>query len=201
MRHIAIVYSTKFGQTTKIVFHMKKAFEEAGCVATVHNLNKRLPFLDQSIDTVVYGGPLYAGRLPYELSQWVVQNFAALKIRKSGFFMVCLNAADKRPEARTAEVKIVQGFLKDCGAQPDVTGVFAGALMNSRYFYLLRLVMRRIARKAGALTDLDKNYEYTEWEKVDEFVDQIICLEPNDRKNYQSLTPSKTADADWKLNV
>ena len=61
-------------------------------------------------------------------------------------------------------------FLRETGWHPTVIRAVAGALLYTKYSFLLRFVMKRIARKAGAGTDTSKDYEYTDWEGLDHFV-------------------------------
>jgi menaquinone-dependent protoporphyrinogen oxidase len=46
----------------------------------------------------------------------------------------------------------------------------AGALAYSRYNFIIRFVMKQIARKAGAPTDTSRDYELTDWPTLDRFV-------------------------------
>ena len=43
-----------------------------------------------------------------------------------------------------------------------------------RYNFLIRFVMKRIARKAGAPTDTSRDYEFTDWSTLDAFVGNAI---------------------------
>ena len=45
----------------------------------------------------------------------------------------------------------------------------AGALAYSHYNLLVRFIMKRIARSAGADTDTSHDYEYTDWADLDRF--------------------------------
>jgi menaquinone-dependent protoporphyrinogen oxidase len=49
----------------------------------------------------------------------------------------------------------------------------AGALLSTKYNFLIRFVMRRIAKKAGAETDTSRDYEYTDWVALDHFVEEV----------------------------
>ncbi len=52
----------------------------------------------------------------------------------------------------------------------------AGALLYTKYNFLVRFVMRRIAKKGGPETDTSRDYEYTNWAALDKFVDEF-CAE------------------------
>ena len=49
----------------------------------------------------------------------------------------------------------------------------AGALPYTRYNWLIRRVMKRIAAKAGGDIDTTRNYEYTDWQDLRTFAEQF----------------------------
>jgi menaquinone-dependent protoporphyrinogen oxidase len=51
----------------------------------------------------------------------------------------------------------------------------AGALLYTHYNFLVRLIMKNIARKAGASTDTSRDYDYTNWPALDKFVDDFAA--------------------------
>ena len=57
-----------------------------------------------------------------------------------------------------------------------VTKQVAGALPYTRYNWFIRLVMKRIAAKAGGDTDTTRDYEYTDWEDLRSFTEQFGVL-------------------------
>lgn len=48
-----------------------------------------------------------------------------------------------------------------------------GKLLYSKYNFVIRLVMRWIAKRSGAETDTSRDYEYTDWTRLDQFVNQF----------------------------
>jgi menaquinone-dependent protoporphyrinogen oxidase len=51
--------------------------------------------------------------------------------------------------------------------------MIAGALRYSRYPLPLRWFMRRIAKQAGGDTDTSRDYEYTDWGRVDDYARRL----------------------------
>jgi menaquinone-dependent protoporphyrinogen oxidase len=49
----------------------------------------------------------------------------------------------------------------------------AGAILYTKYNFLLRFVMKQIAKKAGASTETSQDYEYTDWVALDRFVEEL----------------------------
>ncbi len=61
-------------------------------------------------------------------------------------------------------------FVAETGWAPAHVLPVAGALAYSRYNFLIRFVLKRIARANGAPTDTSRDYEFTDWQAVDNFV-------------------------------
>src|SRR5262249_4218420 len=59
---------------------------------------------------------------------------------------------------------------------PKVVGMFAGALMYTRYGWIKRHIMRSIEAKEGRDVDTSRDYEYTDWDAVDEFARTVLAL-------------------------
>ena len=61
-------------------------------------------------------------------------------------------------------------------ARADVVGLFAGALVYTRYGWLKRRIMRRIAEADGRDVDTSRDHEYTDWQAVREFTTDFLTL-------------------------
>ena len=64
-------------------------------------------------------------------------------------------------------------FLGDTGWTPNAKQIFAGALPYRKYGWFTRMLMKRIVKKGGGDTDTSRNYEYTDWNVVNEFASSI----------------------------
>ena len=60
--------------------------------------------------------------------------------------------------------------MKETGWHPARILPVAGALTYSRYNFLVKWIMRRIARRAGFDGPATRDYEFTNWPAVDRFV-------------------------------
>ena len=82
------------------------------------------------------------------------------------------------PERRQQAARDVQGmidrFVQETGWRPARVLPVAGALAYTRYNVMVRFVMKRIARKAGAPTDTSRDYEFTDWPALDRFVGDLV---------------------------
>jgi menaquinone-dependent protoporphyrinogen oxidase len=108
-------------------------------------------------DGVIVGASVHYGRHPSALARWL--RGVRFEARPSAFFSVSLGAKP-RYAAR---------FLRKTRWQPQLVGVFRGALKYSLYGPLKKLVVRAFAAVAGHDTDPSRDYDYTDWKAVDAF--------------------------------
>jgi menaquinone-dependent protoporphyrinogen oxidase len=81
--------------------------------------------------------------------------------------------ADERRAAAADAQRMIDVFVNETGWRPEHALPVAGALVYSRYNFLVRFLMKRIARKAGAPTDTSRDYEFTDWAALDRFVGEL----------------------------
>jgi menaquinone-dependent protoporphyrinogen oxidase len=76
--------------------------------------------------------------------------------------------------------QIVQGYLDSLvaktGWQPTLAASFAGAVKYREYNFLVRQLMKRIAKQAGLSTDTSQNHVYTDWDAVTAFAKDFETL-------------------------
>jgi menaquinone-dependent protoporphyrinogen oxidase len=106
--------------------------------------------------------------------QWVQANLAALGDRPAAFVSVCLGVLQHDPAVDRELQAILQRFSTRTGWHPAVTKVVAGALPYTRYGWIKRFVMRRIAAKAHGDTDTTRDYEYTDWADLQGFARDFL---------------------------
>jgi menaquinone-dependent protoporphyrinogen oxidase len=85
--------------------------------------------------------------------------------------------------------RIVDRFLKQSGLKPRHVELMAGSLLYTRYNFLKRWMMRRIARGEGGDIDTTRDYEYTDWAAVDAFATVLAQdMEPASRPEPAALS-------------
>ena len=80
---------------------------------------------------------------------------------------------EERRAAAADARRMIDVFVTETGWTPAYALPVAGALAYSRYNFLVKFVMKRIARKAGAPTDTSRDYDFTDWPALDRFVDGL----------------------------
>ena len=88
---------------------------------------------------------------------------------------MCLSAAS--PEDGPAQAKAyVEQLTAATDWHPDLVGIFGGALLYTRYGFMKRRLMRSIAEQGGLSTDTSRDYDYTDYDAVRHFAEDVGSL-------------------------
>ena len=94
----------------------------------------------------------------------------------TALFQVSLTSARDDEAHNRAARDLLAELEEKTGFDPDVVGLFAGALLYTQYGWFKRHVMRAIARREGGDTDMTQDYDYTDWEAVESFATDVAAL-------------------------
>lgn len=175
MARILIIYGSEEGQTAKITDHMAAFLRSRKQeVDTVYG--KRAPdmFSVDGYDGVIIGASIHMGRHAKYMVNLAKHHCDELDGKLTAFFTVCLTAASEKPEDQAQVEAYVENWIEATGWRPDQIGVFAGALLYSQYGLIKRFLMKRISKQSGGDTDTSQDYEYTDWESVDDFAESFL---------------------------
>jgi menaquinone-dependent protoporphyrinogen oxidase len=175
MSRILVFYATTDGHTAKIAQRLGEDLREAG--ATVHVADAGVGHVDpqpRDYDAVIVAASLHFGEYQSAIDRWVRRRHQELTAMPTAFLSVGL--AMLQPEA---------DVLKDLGAlqehffattrwRPTFCRNVAGALPFSRYGWLRRRTVQKVARKAGMETDTSRDYEFTDWDELRAFAQQFV---------------------------
>ncbi|MAR49718.1 MAG: menaquinone-dependent protoporphyrinogen IX dehydrogenase [Rhodobacteraceae bacterium] len=166
-----IIYSTTDGHTKHICDYIadrskKKSSIELIPIEDVKNIDLSL------YETIIIGASIRYGKHQPELYEFINRNLEILKTVKASFFSV--NAVARKPNKDSPETNpYVKKFLKLSNWQPEVLGVFAGKIDYPKYRFFDKHVIRLIMWFTKGPTDTSGVYEFTDWEKVDQFIQKI----------------------------
>ncbi len=188
MKLLAVLYATREGQIRRIAEHLAATARSRNLAAEAIDV-AALPsgFSLDAYSAVILAASVHMQKHEIEMTRFVQRYRAELERLPALFLSVSLSeagaedvtAAPERRAQSAAEVeKMIQAFLAETGWHPSRVRAAAGALMYSKYNFLIRFVMKRIARAAGASTDTSRNHEYTDWEALDRVIDELIEEEP-----------------------
>jgi len=175
MANVLIVYATKEGQTEKIARRVAGTLAAAGHRAELVDADEVVTPLDLAhFQVAVVGGPIHVGGYPRSLVRFVREHRQFLERVPSAFFSVGLAVESQTSDGRAQTLEVVERFVKRTGWRPGRVELIAGALPYSKYNFLIRFVMRRIAAKEGGDTDTSRDYEYTNWPSVERFARELV---------------------------
>jgi menaquinone-dependent protoporphyrinogen oxidase len=179
MKPIGILYATREGQTERIADHVGAVLRARGLAVEIKNLRLRASDirLDQ-YSAVILAASVHVGKHEPEMIRFVKQNVRELGRLPAAFLSVSLSQAgvelaSATPEQRAASIgsvqQVLERFFRDTGWHPKIVKPVAGALLYTRYNFLVRFIMKRIAGKSGGSTDTSRDREYTDWAELDCF--------------------------------
>lgn len=179
---IGIFFATREGPTQRIAERIADDLRILGFDVDLHAVRNTLPFSLKNYSAAVLTASVHAGSHEKEMVHFVKDRRCELESMTTAFLSVMLSEAgaerlDATPKEHAEFVQDVDRmlgkFFKETKWHPTLAKPVAGALLYTRYNYLVRLIMRTIAKKAGAATDTSRDYDYTDWVGLDKFVDDL----------------------------
>ncbi len=179
MKPVAVLYATREGHTARVAAQLVAGLRKRGLDAFAQQVATFRP--DRGLDAcgaVVLAASVHAGRHEREMIRFVRDRRAELDAIPNAFVSVTLSQAgvqrtDATPEERArfaADVRaMTDRFQEQTGWRSKRAINVAGALAYSKYGFVVRLMMKRIARKAGGSTDTTHDRDYTDWTALDAF--------------------------------
>ena len=174
---ILVLYASTHGQTKKIALRISEVLRGQGVEAVTETADGHADLDASEFDAVVVGASIHTGHHQREVLDWARAHAPTLNSMPSAFFSVSLSAAEDSEESRKANRKYVDDFSDETGWSPTETISFAGALQYLKYDFMTRLLMRMIAKHQHQPTDTARDYEYTDWEQVENFARRCAALE------------------------
>lgn len=167
MKNLLISFESKYGQTEKIARYVADLARERGVGVRLGRVTDITADEVASADAFIVLAPIFTGRHPKTVYDFVGRYGSALRTRPTAFFSVSGSAGSKNIADRTAARKIANDFVSETGMGAIVIDTFAGAISYPKYNWLLRIVMKRISKKEGGSSDTTKTDERTDWNVVD----------------------------------
>jgi menaquinone-dependent protoporphyrinogen oxidase len=175
MARVLIVYSTKEGQTGRIAERMAATLREDGNAVQLHNAAEPQQQLSAAqFDGVLVGGSIHFNQFQGSLQEFVKQHRELLTHVPCAFFSVSLSAADQNEQTAAELRSALEKFFRQTGWRPEEIVNFAGALLYTRYNFLIRYFFKRIVKgRNRPEVDTSRDYDLTDWPGVDQFARQF----------------------------
>ena len=172
---VPVLYATTEGQTGRIAERIAATLRDRGLSSAAFDVaSTEAGSIDwKRLEGVVLGASLYKGKYQPRAVEFARAHRDDLNALPSAFFGVSLSAASKNSEEVEAARRLAESFAETAGWRPFRIESIAGTLAYTRYGFIIRFIMRRIARKEGAPTDTSRDYELTDWTEVARFAHEV----------------------------
>jgi menaquinone-dependent protoporphyrinogen oxidase len=179
---IAILYATREGQTRRIAEYLAGAFHARDVPAEIFDV-RETPEVDVDVyDALIVAASVHLGSFEREMIRFVKRHRDSLERIPTSFLAVSMSAASLGDPGRTPRQRenakrdtdyVLERFIKRTAWRPHHVHHVAGAILYTRYNFLLRFVMKKIAQAAGSNTDTTRDHEYTDWPDLERFASKI----------------------------
>ena len=183
MKPVLVLYGTREGQTRRIAEHIAATVRSRGREADVVDAaNLPQGFSLDNYAAAIVAASVHTGKHEKEIVAFVKLHRSELERIPAVFLSVSLSEAGAEDPAASPEhraraaadvQRMIDVFLKDTGWHPSKVRAVAGALSYTKYNFLVRFVMKQIAKSQGASTDTSRDHELTDWAALDHIVDEL----------------------------
>lgn len=175
---VLVLYASKHGHTRRIADFVAAKLTEHGCASDVCDVEAPGPPLLEEYGAAILASPLHIGRHSKRIVAFARAHRERLESMPAVFMSISLTQATVEntaadPELRTQaehDLSVVLGdFVEASGWHPRQTVRVAGRLAYTRYGWLVKWVMKRIAKRAGGSLDTSRDHVYTDWAALERF--------------------------------
>jgi len=166
-----IIYSSVDGQTLKISNKLRDQLQQNGqkvALISIDDFNEDLT----NYDKLIIGSSIRYGLHNKNIISFIKAHKKELDTIKTAFFSV--NLVARKPEKSTPDKNpYVIKFFKEVEWTPTMVKVFAGMLDYKKYSFFDRIMIQFIMWMTKGPTNISTKIEYTYWEKVKEFGNEL----------------------------
>lgn len=175
MAKILLLYSTTDGHTIEICRRIRSVIEQSGAEVVLRDVKNEPDLEAGAFDKIVIGASIRYGKHQPLVKAFIKRNQAVLEAQPNAFFSV--NVVARKPEKNTPETNpYLRKFLKQIDWQPQHLAVFAGRIDYPSLGFFDKNMIRFILWMTKGPTDPTGTFEFTDWEKVEEFGRMIARL-------------------------
>lgn len=175
---VLVLFASKHGHTRAIAEFLGAKLTDRGFTVDVRDVESPgAPALD-TYGAAIIASPVHLRKHSKRIVAFARAERDRLTTMPSVFLSVSLTqatvenpraAAEMRTQAEHDLSVVVGDFIETTGWHPKTTLRVAGRLAYTRYGWLVKWVMKRIARQAGGSQDTTKDHVYTDWAALERF--------------------------------
>ena len=171
MTKLLMIYSSTDGQTKKICERIIESLINKSSVNLV-SINDALNLNMENYEKIIIGASIRYGRYNSLVLKFVNKNIKILQKKYCAFFSV--NVVARKENKNTPESNpYIRKFFDRTEWKPNLVSVFAGKVDYPNYNFLNKFIIRFIMFITKGPTDTSMAYEFTDWDKVKLFADEI----------------------------
>jgi menaquinone-dependent protoporphyrinogen oxidase len=167
MQKSIIIYSSVDGHTKEICEKIADYMTEDPDIFSVDD-NPNI----YDYEKIIIGASIRYGKYRKELFHFIEANIEEIDRRENAFFSVNV-VARKNEKNKPNTNPYVQKFLNSTTWIPNKIDVFAGKIDYPKYKFFDKYAIKFIMWITKGPTDTSKKYEFTDWNKVKDFAENI----------------------------
>jgi menaquinone-dependent protoporphyrinogen oxidase len=173
MTNVLIAYASTHGQTAKICRRIADRLQAANLDVDLCDLGSGESPDPADHDAVIVAASIHRGSHQRTAIDWVKQHAIGLADTDTLLVSVSLTAAEDTEESRKVTGDLIASFTDETGWTPRRAVSVAGALQYREYDFFTRTLMRLLMRHGGHPTDTSQDYDYTDWDAVEQLADDF----------------------------
>ena len=167
---VLVIYASVEGHTRKIAEHAAARLEAVGEQVVLGDVREPGFAVPGRFDGVLVCAPIHIGRYPSPVARFIIDWKAALAEVPTAMISVSLGIHSENAEERTEAEGFPAKLERKTGFRFPRVHHAAGALKYLEYDFFKRALMRQISQKEGGPVDTGRDYEFTDWQALDAFV-------------------------------
>lgn len=170
MTKILIIHSSVDGHTTHICERICSVRNDLDI--DIISLSKTKNISLNKYEMIVIGASIRYGKYRKELFEFIDKNLNVIHSKKNAFFSV--NVVARKAEKNSTDTNpYIEKFLQKTSWKPKIIDVFAGKIEYPKYNLFDRSIIKFIMWMTNGPTDTSKNFEFTDWSKVEKFAKNL----------------------------
>ena len=171
MTNTLIIYSSTDGHTKTICKRLTSYLNDGDKIKII-SIDEAKKIELFAFNKIIIGASIRYGKHSKNLYKFVNSNKNVLDKIQSIFFSV--NVVARKLEKSTPDTNpYIKKFLKISNWRPKKIGVFAGKVDYPNYGFFDRYIIKFIMFLTKGPTDTSRSYEFTNWDNVKKFAQEI----------------------------
>ncbi|CAH0341041.1 flavodoxin domain-containing protein [Rhizobium sp. CECT 9324] len=171
---VLVGYVSIEGQTRKIAEAIAAEIEKHGHRALLFNVGEMVEYGVDHPQAAILCAPVHAGRYPDPFVGFVRREADWLKSIPTAFVSVSLLIRSELEEERQEAQDFAGSLFAETHWRPGMVHHAAGALRYSEYDFFKRWMMRRMAARERASTDVSQDHQFTDWTALATFTTEFL---------------------------